>query len=120
MVRSSQSNTWEEAIQLGALVDVTEMAKELWIEHPTAVTVALWNIVCDIPKGCGETIQDRQWDLLWKVKVSTIKEKGPSYHFKCSFKVNGKDTRRNLIALLRTESDGKSAITIMLEVEKEL
>jgi radical SAM superfamily enzyme YgiQ (UPF0313 family) len=119
MVRISHSSAWEEAIQLGALVDVSEMAKELWIEHPTAVTVALWKSVCDIPKGCGETVQDRQWDLLWRFKVSTIKEKGPFYHFKCSFNVNGKDIRLNLKALRRTDDDGKSAITIMLETEKE-
>jgi hypothetical protein len=122
MVRSSCSakfNTYwrESALEIGALVDVSEMAKELWVEHRTVITAAIWNIICDIPEGSGETIQDRQWDLLWKFRVSTIKERGPSYHFKCSFRANEKEQTRKLTALLQKGDDGETVITIMLEEE---
>lgn len=61
------SYTREQALEDGALVDVSELASEAGFRVPVAVTAALWADVRDIPPS-KRGIQDetgRLWDLLY-------------------------------------------------------
>lgn len=68
--------TRAEAIQDGVLIDVSEMAQEAGIKHPTAVTSAVWNEYVKVPKGI--TCQDekgRLWDILNMFRFAAKKGK---------------------------------------------
>jgi hypothetical protein len=58
--------TRAQALSDGVLVDVSEMAKEAGICHPTAVTAAVWNNHIRVPDGVsGQDVIGRLWDVLW-------------------------------------------------------
>lgn len=55
-----------QAIEDGVLVDVSKMAKEAGIKHPTAFTTRVWvqcvQVPADVP---GQDETGRLWDILW-------------------------------------------------------
>ena len=57
--------TRAQAIEDGVLVDVSEMASEAGLKHPTALTAAVWAEYVQVPKGvkCQDE-QGRLWDIL--------------------------------------------------------
>lgn len=56
-----------ELIEDGALVDVTEAAKEAGFKVPVALTRAAWDRYVAIPKDddSGQDEKTRLWDVLW-------------------------------------------------------
>jgi hypothetical protein len=59
--------TRAQALADGALIDVTEDAKESGIKYPTAVTESLWNGYIDPNerlKSMGQSARGRLWDVL--------------------------------------------------------
>jgi len=71
------SYTRAEAIADGVLVDVSEMAQEAGIKHPTALTAAVWSEYVRVPEGV--TCQDekgRLWDILNMFRFAAKKNKG--------------------------------------------
>ena len=59
--------TRAEAIEDGALVDVSATAREAGFTVPVALTAALWHDVNDIPEHLGSIAdaKGRLWDVLW-------------------------------------------------------
>lgn len=57
--------TRAQAIADGVLVDVSEMAREAGIRHPTALTSAVWTQYVRVPEGVeAQDEQGRLWDIL--------------------------------------------------------
>lgn len=63
--------TRAQAIEDGVLVDVTEMAREAGLKHPTAVTAAVWAEYVAIPKGVeAQDERGRLWDILMMLRFA--------------------------------------------------
>jgi hypothetical protein len=63
--------TRAQAIQDGVLVDVTEMAQEAGLKHPTAVTAAVWADYVAVPEGVeAQDEQGRLWDILMMLRFA--------------------------------------------------
>jgi len=57
--------TRAQAIADGVLVDVSEMAREAGIKHPTALTSAVWSQYVQVPEGVeAQDEVGRLWDIL--------------------------------------------------------
>lgn len=56
--------TRSQAIEDGALVDVSELAKEAGFRLPCAITAGVYALLLDIPEGSGEDFTGRLWDVL--------------------------------------------------------
>lgn len=57
--------TREQALEDGALIDVSETARELF-KYPVALTQALYQTIEAIPAYAScEDVQGRLWDVLW-------------------------------------------------------
>lgn len=63
--------TRAQAIEDGVLVDVTQMANEAGLVHPTVITQALWHDLNTIPLGFSyESFNGRLWDVLWMSRLA--------------------------------------------------
>jgi uncharacterized protein DUF6573 len=66
--------TRAQALADGVLVDVTQMAKEAGLVHPTVITQALWHDLNTIPQGFSyESFDGRLWDVLWMSRLAAGK-----------------------------------------------
>ena len=66
--------TRTQAIQDGVLVDVSQMAREAGIKHPTAVTSAVWSQYVAVPEGVdGQDENGRLWDILNMFRFAALK-----------------------------------------------
>lgn len=107
-----------DAIADGALVDVTETAKEAGFKVPVAVTAHVWAECVAVPEGC-EGVQDeagRLWDVVWmamvaargagatdRVNVQVLVVKGPGR----------KPELQNLVLTIGPGDMGEPVMTIM-------
>ena len=67
--------TRAQALADGVLVDVTPMAKEAGLVHPTVITQALWHELNTIPENFSyESFSGRLWDVLWMGRLAAAKE----------------------------------------------
>ena len=58
--------TRAQAIEDGVLVDVSQMAKEAGIKHPTALAARVWAQCVQVPADVpGQDESGRLWDILW-------------------------------------------------------
>jgi len=65
------------AISDGVLVDVTVLAGQAGIKHPTAVTQAVIEKCVRVPDGMSDQDEaGRLWDLLWTLHVATRQAAG--------------------------------------------
>lgn len=71
-----------QALEDGALVDVSETAREAGIRFPVAVTRAVWEDCCEWTdadaraKGSeGQSVRGRTWDVVWMLGM-TIRSGG--------------------------------------------
>ena len=73
------SYTRAQAIDDGALVDVSDMATEAGIRYPTALTRAVWNTYVQVPSGveCQDE-SGRLWDILSMLCFSIARVNGGS------------------------------------------
>lgn len=68
--------TREQAIEDGALIDVSETAREVGIGFPVAMTAAAWaNLVSwsdedSRRKGTAQDEAGRLWDVLWMLRLA--------------------------------------------------
>lgn len=119
--------TRAQAIEDGMLVDVTEMARQAGIKHPTAITASVFDDYVHVPKAL-EGMQDEQgrlWDILWMfawhVRIGEIN--GNEGMFEVSFLTyeakgpNDTAKSRNETVMLKAvcgpNDDGSPCITIM-------
>ncbi|MDD5676999.1 MAG: hypothetical protein PHW60_03280 [Kiritimatiellae bacterium] len=119
--------TRSQAIEDGVLVDVTEMARQAGIKHPTAITVGVFDDYVHVPKTLAgmQDEQGRLWDILWMfvwhAKIGEIN--GNEGMFEVSFLtyeakgLNETATSRNETIMLKAvcgpNDDGSPCITIM-------
>lgn len=60
------SYTRAQAIEDGVLIDVSKMAREAGIKHPTALTARVWARCVQAPADVpGQDEEGRLWDILW-------------------------------------------------------
>lgn len=120
--------TRKEAIEDGVLIDVTKMAKEAGIKHPTAITQNLWSSRVEVPEGL-EGIQDekgRLWDVLCMFVFAARKATSPDLTYSVLFQAkerkadidrgtfNIKMEKVQLNAVCGPGDQGEPVITIML------
>ena len=68
-----------QAIADGALVDVSDMAKEAGFRYPVAITAAAWGDCVAWPeskRGSGQSESGRLWDVLWMTKLVIHRAEG--------------------------------------------
>ena len=76
------SYTREQALEDGVLIDVTDIAKEVGIIHPTAITEGILEAITPDkrletePKTYEAILKSRIWDILWMMKMSIVQSKG--------------------------------------------
>ena len=59
--------TRKQAIEDGALIDISNVAKGRGFRHPVAITSSIWHeyiVPCETLKYIGQSIQGRLWDML--------------------------------------------------------
>jgi hypothetical protein len=113
--------TRAEAIEDGALIDVTETAREAGFRRPVALTQGAWADCVHVPPGLkGQDEQGRLWDVLWMLLLAAIKHAHLQTNVVMYFvMVQGFDKhhRVRLKAVFGPDDDGKPCITIMLPHE---
>jgi len=108
----------KQAIEDGVLIDVTQMAKELGIVIPTAITQNLWSSWVEVPEGL-EGLQDekgRLWDVLYMFSIAArraITESRLTYSVLFQTKERKMKTV-HLDAVCGPGDQGEPVITIML------
>jgi len=112
------SYTREEALADGVLVDVTEMAREAGVLHPTAVTQKVWEKYVVVPEGVSCQDEDgRQWDILFMFATAARRHGGAELHYKLYVRNNDhQPMAAHLVTLKAVIGPGDTAepvITIM-------
>ena len=114
--------TRAQALEDGALVDVSETAKEAGIKFPVALTRAVYGQYVEVPEGV--TCQDesgRLWDILWMFRCGAAKFQGDTLFFKLYVRNHdGELSRRDVVtlkAICGPGDDAEPVITIMLPEE---
>ena len=109
--------TRKQAIEDGVLIDVSEMAKEAGIKHPTAITQNLWSSWVEVPEGL-EGLQDasgRLWDVLWMFSIAARKATGPHLTYSVLFQTKERKMKKvQLNAVYGPGDNAEPVITIML------
>lgn len=59
-----------DALANEVLVDVSTIAREAGIRHPTALTEAVWNEYVRVPDGVNDQVIGRLWDVLWMFRCA--------------------------------------------------
>ena len=71
------SYTRAQAIADGVLVDVSQMAREAGIKHPTALTAAAWAQYVRVPEGVvAQDEEGRLWDILNMFRIAAHESSG--------------------------------------------
>jgi hypothetical protein len=107
----------KQALEDGTLVDVTEVAKEAGVKHPTAVTAALWNIISTFPEKQGQSIKGRLWDTLVLFVAAARKSTTQETHFKVGYQTEGGVEEVELWGWIGPGDTEDPVITLMLEEE---
>jgi len=117
------SYTRAQAIEDGALVDVSETAREAGIKFPVAVTRAVWANYVEVPEGVvAQDESGRLWDIVWMLCCQIRRSQGDTLHFQLYVRNHNRErlTRRDLVTLKAVCGPGDDAepvITIMLPDE---
>ncbi|MDT3417208.1 hypothetical protein QO009_003103 [Brevibacillus aydinogluensis] len=114
-----------QAIADGVLIDVSEMAKEVGIYIPVAVTHRLWaDYITPSSEAIGQTVNGRLWDTLFLLKTE-IKNGSLTpvslphvLGYNCLFVMGSNELQTvKLKAILSHGDDHKPVLTIMLPEE---
>ena len=62
--------TRAQAIEDGALLDVSALAREAGFRLPLAITAGVHALLSDIPQDSGEDYTGRLWDVLWMASLA--------------------------------------------------
>jgi hypothetical protein len=120
------SYTRAQAIEDGALVDLTEWAKEAGFRIPVACTSAVWHEYIVPPEGTralGQSERGRAHDVLWMLFLSIQQSRGSrADNEQMLFKVIFLQAPRRqetvtLKAVCGPGDDGAPVLTILLEHE---
>ena len=108
--------TRRQAIEDGALVDVTETAKEAGFRWPFAMTREVWELIENIPEAHShEDVQGRLWDVLMVAKASIRAARGRQdiLHFEVILH-HDKGSRVKLKLHVGPGDSGEPVLTLML------
>jgi hypothetical protein len=109
-----------QAIEDGAMVDVSELAREAGIKFPVAVTNGVWAEYIAVPEGvkCQDE-KGRAWDIVWMLRMAiTAGKGGEEIRYSLMVRNNNRRSKRvTLKAVCGPGDDGESVITIMLPDE---
>lgn len=114
-----------QAIADGVLVDVSELALEVGIRIPVAITLRLMaEVITPDPKAIGQSVNGRLWDALFLLRSEItngqfqVTSLPVSFGYQCIFVMGERDHRlTRLKAVLAYGDDLKPALTIMLPDE---
>jgi hypothetical protein len=116
--------TRADAIEDGALVDVTETAREAGITVPTALSAGAWAESVSLLGWPDKGTQDedgRLWDVLWLLSCAMRGTRGRNVsRIDFTVSVTQKNSRQRLIDLYAVVGPGDQAepvITVMLPHE---
>ncbi len=112
------SYTRAQAIEDGALVDVSTMAREAGFRVPVAITAGVHGLLSDIPQDSGEDYTGRLWDVLWMASLAAKRQPTKdAISFDVIIHTTDKPRGEALQALWMTigpGDDGEPVLTIML------
>ena len=115
------SNTREQALKYGVLVDITLMANRAGFPYQVAVSSRVWGLVVQPAGAKGQSIHCRLWDLLMALKAAVKYQSagGDRIRFPMIFDNRPVEEYRveNLWAMIQMGNDYKPVITIMQESE---
>lgn len=106
--------TRQQAIEDGALIDVSADAKQLF-KIPVAVTAAIWSDINAIParfKGVQD-IAGRLWDVLWMGQRAAVANKDQSTITYRLIMHIGRQTYYTVKMVIGPGDEGEPVITIM-------
>jgi hypothetical protein len=109
------------AIRAGALVDVTETAREAGLGYPTAITASVWADCVRVAEGVsGQDEAGRLWDILWMCRCGILHSREVEAELLFQLHVRNDNRRASLVTLKAVCGPGdelQPVITIMLPNE---
>jgi hypothetical protein len=108
--------TRADALSDGVLIDVSAMAREAGLRHPTAVTSAVWAQYVAVPEGVeAQDEQGRLWDILMTLCFAILRDgKGNQLLYDVLVRNNNTSPRRvTLKAVCGPGDSAEPVITIM-------
>lgn len=113
--------TRADALTDGSLIDVTEIAKEVGIRYPVALSSAAWHgYVVPSKKDemyGGQSVNGRLWDVLNIFAVFARIRGGNEILFSVVFLMDGKQKKVQFMAVCGPGDQGEPVITITLPSE---
>ena len=113
--------TRAQAIEDGVLIEVSEMAKEVGIKYPVALTRTLWDayIIPDKEsESSGQSEQGRLWDTLFMFMLKARRTSGAYLLYDLMFLMKGAVLRKVKVkAVCGPGDNGEPVITIMMPNE---
>lgn len=112
--------TRADAIDDGALVDVSETAREAGFRYPVALTGAAWGLIENIPAAYGhEDVDGRLWDVLWMGVMAARRAPGDVDRVSYRLTLHTDDAGElvDLVLHIGPGDAGEPVITIMLPGE---
>jgi hypothetical protein len=109
-----------EALEDGALIDVTTTAREAGFLIPVALTRAVWESYVTVPpKVVAQDEPGRLWYILWMPSLAARRNRDAGeVHFTVSVRNDNRQPRpRSLKCAVGSEDDGEAVITILLSEE---
>jgi hypothetical protein len=109
-----------EALEDGALVDVTSTANEASFRIPVALTRAVWESYVTVPpKVRAQDERGRLWDILWMASLAARSNRdAQTVLFTVAVRNDNRSPRpRRLKAVVGSGDDGEAVITILLPDE---
>ena len=112
-----------EALEDGALVDVTPTAHEAGFRYPVAITQALQAMLepGEAEQALGQSYEGRLWDVLWMAWLSARRTKGDRFTFQVILAEASPDApdglllpEVTLVAVCGPDDHGEPVITIGL------
>ena len=108
-----------QAIEDGALVDVSRMAREAGIKAPICMTRAAWSLCVSVPRGveCQDE-KGRLWDVLWMLRCNIRGTPGCEIRYTVLVRNDNRRPRPvSLKAIMGPGDNAEPVITIMLPDE---
>jgi hypothetical protein len=114
--------TRAEALEDGALRDVTAQAKEAGISIPTAVTEAVWNQYVELTPAAEKArnnVEGRLWDIVWMFRCAAVRNPNErEIEFELYVVTDRiQPSRVKLKAICGSGDDGEPVITLLLPDE---
>ena len=115
--------TRAQALEDGVLIDVTDMAHEAGIKHPTAVSTNLYHNYIVPPLALakeGQSIEGRLWDMLCIFRGAALRSSSDTIEFPVRFRMLpsvGRPSPGEIISItarVHPGDCGEPVITLML------